>query len=141
MKFKLPRNIISNNVIKNVLYLITLVLAVSYIINEQNLALITLILIACGVYAINKGIVISLFMAIIITNLLLTMNYFENIETMTNNTNNTHCIITRYKEHLDWVQYIRPEISHIFIYNKGDKDNMTDNEAEELINQHFKNKE
>ena len=71
MKFKLPRNIISNNVIKNVLYLITLVLAVSYIINEQNLALITLILIACGVYAINKGIVISLFMAIIITNLLL----------------------------------------------------------------------
>ena len=91
MKFKLPRNIISNNVIKNVLYLITLVLAVSYIINEQNLALITLILIACGVYAINKGIVISLFMAIIITNLLLTMNYFENIETMTNNTNNTNC--------------------------------------------------
>lgn len=94
MNFKLPRNIISNNVIKNVLYLITLVLAVSYIINEQNLALITLILIACVVYAMNKGVVISLFMAIIITNLLLTMNYFENIETMTNNTNytnNTNC--------------------------------------------------
>ena len=87
MKFKLPRNIISNNVIKNVLYLITLVLALSYIINEQNLALITLILIAGGVYAINKSVVIALFIAIIITNLLLTMNYFENIETMTNNTN------------------------------------------------------
>ena len=91
MNFKLPRNIISNNVIKNVLYLITLVLAVSYIINEQNFALITLILIACVVYAMNKGVVIALFMAIIITNLLLTMNYFENIETMTNNTNNTNC--------------------------------------------------
>lgn len=94
MKFKLPRNIISNNVIKNVLYLITLVLAISYIINEQNFALITLILIACVVYAMNKGVVIALFIAIIITNLLLTMNYFENIENienMTNMTNNTNC--------------------------------------------------
>jgi hypothetical protein len=91
MKFKLPRNIISNNVIKNVLYLITLVLAVSYIINEQNLALITLILIACGVYVMNKSVVISLFIAIIITNLLLSTNYFKNINITEGLQNNDNC--------------------------------------------------
>ena len=91
MKLKLPRNIISNNVIKNVLYLITLVLAVSYIINEQNLALITLILIACGVYVMNKSVVISLFIAIIITNLLLSTNYFKNINITEGLQNNDNC--------------------------------------------------
>ena len=91
MKFKLPRNIISNNVIKNVLYLITLVLAVSYIINEQNLALITLILIACGVYVMNKSVIISLFIAIIITNLLLTTNYFKNINITEGLQNSSNC--------------------------------------------------
>jgi len=77
MKFKLPRNIISNNILKNVLYLVSLALAVSYIINEQSLALISLILIACGVYIMNKNIVIALFASIIVTNLLLSMNYLK----------------------------------------------------------------
>ena len=80
MKFKLPRNIISNNVIKNVLYLITLVLAVSYIINEQNLALMSLVLIASGVYIMNKSVVIALFISIIATNLLLSMNYLKEFD-------------------------------------------------------------
>jgi hypothetical protein len=89
-KFTLPTNIISNNVVKNVLYVITLALAVSYIINEENIALLSLALIACGVYAINKNIVIALFISIIITNILLAMNYFktssllENVENMNN---------------------------------------------------------
>jgi hypothetical protein len=74
IKFKLPRNIISNNVVKNVLYLISLALAVSYIINEQSVALISLILIACGIYLMNKSVVIALFISIIITNLLLAKN-------------------------------------------------------------------
>ena len=77
MNFKLPRNIISNNVIKNVLYLVSSALAVSYIINEQSLALLSLIAIACGVYVMNKSVVIALFVAIIITNLLLSMNYLK----------------------------------------------------------------
>ena len=81
MKFKLPRNILSNNVyknvFKNVLYLVSLALAVSYIINEQSLALISLIAIACGIYLLNKSIVIALFISIIITNLLLSMNYLK----------------------------------------------------------------
>ena len=80
MKFSLPRNIISNNVLKNVLYLVSLALAVSYIINEQSLALISLILIACGVYIMNKSVVIALFVSIIITNLLLSMNYLKEFE-------------------------------------------------------------
>ncbi len=80
MKFQLPKNIISNNVLKNVLYLVSLTLAVSYIINEQSLALITLIVIACGVYLMNKSVVIALFVSIIITNLLLSMNYLKEFE-------------------------------------------------------------
>ena len=91
MNFKLPRNIISNNVVKNVLYLITLALAVSYIINEQNLALISLIIIACGVYLLNKSVVIALFISIIITNLLLSINYFENSSIIENIENSDNC--------------------------------------------------
>ena len=77
MKFKFPKNIFSNNVFKNVLYLVSLALAVSYIINEQSLALISLIAIACGVYLMNKSVVIALFISIIVTNLLLSMNYLN----------------------------------------------------------------
>jgi hypothetical protein len=78
IKFNLPRKLISSNVVKNVLYLITLALAVSYIINEQSLALISLIVIASGIYFINKSVVIALLISIIITNLLLATNYFKN---------------------------------------------------------------
>jgi mannitol-specific phosphotransferase system IIBC component len=77
MKFQLPKNILSNNVFKNVLYLVSLALGVSYIINEQSLALISLVAIACGIYLLNKSIVIALFISIIITNLLLSMNYLK----------------------------------------------------------------
>jgi len=82
MNFKLPRNIISNNILKNVLYLVTSALAVSYIINEQSLALLSLIVIACGVYVMNKSIVIALLVSIIITNLLLSMNYLKDYDVM-----------------------------------------------------------
>jgi hypothetical protein len=88
MKFQLPKNIISNSVFKNVLYLVTLALAVSYIIDEQSLALISLIVIACGVYLMNKSVVIALFVSIIITNLLLSMNYFKQFDIIEGNTPN-----------------------------------------------------
>jgi hypothetical protein len=87
MKFQLPKNIISNSVLKNVLYLVSLSLAVSYIINEQSLALISLILIACGVYIMNKSLVIALFVSIIITNLLLAMNYLKEFDIVESNEN------------------------------------------------------
>ena len=80
MKFKLPKNILSNNVYKNILYLVSLALGVSYIINEQSLALISLVAIACGIYLLNKSIVIALFISIIITNLLLSMNYLKEFD-------------------------------------------------------------
>ena len=77
MKFKLPKNIISNNVFKNMLYLVSLALAVSYIMNEQSLALVSLILIACVIYVMNKSIVIALLISIIVTNFLLSINYLK----------------------------------------------------------------
>jgi len=91
IKFKLPKNIISNNIVKYVLYLITLTLAVSYFINEQSLALISLLIIASGVYVLNKNVVIALFISIIITNLLLSMNYLKNNDTIENLQNNDNC--------------------------------------------------
>jgi len=42
---------------------------------------------------------------------------------------------------MTYVKLIDETVYLFSIYNKGNKDNMTDNEAEELINQHFKNKE
>ena len=95
MNFKLPRNIISNNILKNVLYLVTSALAVSYIINEQSLALLSLIVIACGVYVMNKSVVIALFVSIIITNLLLSMNYFKDYDVIEGNRNRTRPTLTR----------------------------------------------
>ena len=91
IKFKLPRNIISNNIVKYVLYLITLTLALSYFINEQSLALISLIIIACGVYVLNNNVVIALFSSIIITNLLLSMNYLKATDTIEDLQNNDNC--------------------------------------------------
>jgi hypothetical protein len=91
IKFKLPKNIISNNIVKYVLYLITFVLALSYIINEQSLALISLIIITSGVYILNNNIIIALFSSIIITNLLLSMNYLKNIDTIEDLQNNDNC--------------------------------------------------
>jgi hypothetical protein len=95
MNFKLPRNIISNNILKNVLYLVTSALAVSYIINEQSLALLSLIVIACGVYVMNKSVVIALFVSIIITNLLLSMNYLKDYDVIEGNRNRTKPTLTK----------------------------------------------
>jgi hypothetical protein len=77
MKFKLPKNITSNNVIKNILYLISLALVVSYILNEQSLAALSFTVIAGVIYVISKSVVIALLLSIIITNLLLSMNYLK----------------------------------------------------------------
>ena len=60
----------------NVLYLIILALIVSYIMNNQILAVVSLFFVGGAAYMITKNIIISLTLSIIITNLLLTMDYF-----------------------------------------------------------------
>jgi hypothetical protein len=37
------------------------------------------------------------------------------------------CIITRYNETIDWIQYIQNEVSVFYIYNKGSNDNLFKN--------------
>jgi hypothetical protein len=59
-----------------VLLLIVTALSVSYIMNKQISAVLSLVLLTGLAYALSKNIVMSLAIAIIITNLLLSMNYF-----------------------------------------------------------------
>jgi len=59
-----------------VLLLIVTALSVSYIMNKQITAFISLLLLSGLAYALSKNIVLSLAISIIITNLLLSMNYF-----------------------------------------------------------------
>jgi hypothetical protein len=80
MALKLPKNLVSSNNMQNVLYLVTLALAVSYIMNRQNLALVSLLVIAGGVYMFKKNVVLALGISIVVTNLLLSMNYFRQFE-------------------------------------------------------------
>jgi hypothetical protein len=86
---------ISQTTKTNVLYLIVFALAVSYIMNKQLTALVSLLFIGGFIYVLTKNIIISLIISIIITNLLLSMNYFpiEGHEGMTtgkkNNTSTT----------------------------------------------------
>lgn len=80
MAFKLPKNLVSSNNMQNVLYLVTLALAVSYIMNRQNLALVSLLVVAGGVYMFKKNVVLALGVSIVVTNLLLSMNYFRQFE-------------------------------------------------------------
>jgi hypothetical protein len=60
----------------NILLLIVTALSVSYIMNKQISAFISLLLLSGLAYALSKNIVLSLATSIIITNLLLSMNYF-----------------------------------------------------------------
>jgi len=135
VNFKLPRNIISNNVVKNVLYLITLALAVSYIINEQSVALISLILIACGIYLMNKSVVIALFISIIITNLLLATNYFKNIYSVENLVSGDKCCSgeTFYTDNISTYNTLSNNINNKTTCEKIERDiiaNMPTNESQ-----------
>jgi len=67
---------ISQNTKLNVLYFITLALIVSYIMNNQTIAIVSLLFVGGSAYMITKNSIISLTLSIIITNLLLTMDYF-----------------------------------------------------------------
>ena len=75
--FKLPTNFSNNNVVKNILYLVSFALIVSYIINKQSWAVISFIVITIIVYVMSKNIVSALFISLSITNILLAMNYLN----------------------------------------------------------------
>ena len=81
---------ISKNIINNILFFITLALAVNFIMNKQITALLSLFLIAGLIYYYNKNITISLLISIIVTNLLLAINYLESpqIEELKNKNEN-----------------------------------------------------
>ena len=80
MAFKLPTNVVSKNNMKNILYVVTLALAVGYLMNRQNIALVSLLFIAGAVYMLKKDVVLALVVSIIVTNILLAMNYFKRFE-------------------------------------------------------------
>ena len=80
MAFKLPKNVVSKNNMKNVLYLVSLALAVGYVMNRQNIALVSLLVVAGAVYMLKKDVVLALGVSIVITNVLLAMNYFKRFE-------------------------------------------------------------
>lgn len=90
--FKMSQIHISKNIINNILFFITLALAVNFIMNKQITALLSLFIIAGLIYYYNNNITIALLISIIVTNLLLAINYLEapQIEKMENNNNNTN---------------------------------------------------
>ena len=73
----IPNINISKNTLHIILYVITLALAVGYLLDNQVLAFVSLFVIAGLIYYVNKNIIYALSISIIITNLLLTMQYLE----------------------------------------------------------------
>lgn len=78
---------ISKNVLTNILYLITLALAINYVMKKQIAALLSLFLIAGLVYYFKKNVTLALIVSIIATNLLIAMKYLggPKLEQLMNN--------------------------------------------------------
>lgn len=72
---KFPKIPVSKNVLTNILYLITLALAINYVMKKQIAALLSLFLIAGLVYYFKKNVTLALIVSIIATNLLIAMKY------------------------------------------------------------------
>jgi len=75
MSRKFPKIPVSKNVWTNILYVITLALAVNYVMKKQISALLSLFLIAGLVYYVKKNVTLALIVSIIATNLLIAMKY------------------------------------------------------------------
>jgi hypothetical protein len=75
MSRKFPKIPVSKNVLTNILYVITLALAVNFIMKKQISALISLFLIAGLVYYFKKNVTLALIVSIIATNLLIALKY------------------------------------------------------------------
>ena len=75
MSRKLPKIRMSKSILTNILYVITLVLAINFIMKKQISALLSLFLIAGLVYYFKKNITLALIVSIIATNLLIAAKY------------------------------------------------------------------
>jgi hypothetical protein len=73
----MPKLFIPRNILKLILYFVTLSIAINFIMNKQILALLSLFIIAGLVYYINKNEMMALLISIIVTNLLLAMQYLD----------------------------------------------------------------
>ena len=89
MSRKFPKIPVSKNVLTNILYVITLALAVNYVMKKQISALISLFLIAGLVYYFKKNVTLALIVSIIATNLLIAAKYLggPKMEYLMNKTN------------------------------------------------------
>ena len=75
MSRKLPKIRMSKSILTNILYVITLVLAINFIMKNQISALLSLFLIAGLVYYFMKNVTLALIVSIIATNLLIATKY------------------------------------------------------------------
>ena len=75
MSRKLPKIHMSKSILTNILYVITLVLAINFIMKKQITALLSLFLIAGLVYYFKKNVTLALIVSIVATNLLIAMKY------------------------------------------------------------------
>lgn len=75
MSRKLPKIHMSKSILTNILYVITLVLAINFIMKKQITALLSLFLIAGLVYYFKKNVTLALIVSIIATNLLIATKY------------------------------------------------------------------
>lgn len=69
--------IFPRNSLKYILYFVTLSIAINFIMNKQIMALLSLFIIAGLVYYINKNEMMALLISIIVTNLLLALQYLD----------------------------------------------------------------
>ena len=89
MSRKLPKIRMSKSILTNILYVITLVLAINFIMKKQISALLSLFLIAGLVYYFKKNVTLALIVSIIATNLLIATKYLggPKMEYLMNKTN------------------------------------------------------
>tara|TARA_B110001452_G_C15238025_1_gene428673 strand:- start:2925 stop:3377 length:453 start_codon:yes stop_codon:yes gene_type:complete len=76
MGYKMGKVFNKKNLV-NLLYVLTVALSVGYFVNKQYNALVCLGLVAGGIYLFNKNVMYALGISIVVTNLLLSMNYLN----------------------------------------------------------------
>tara|TARA_B110000261_G_scaffold163638_1_gene210236 strand:- start:577 stop:903 length:327 start_codon:yes stop_codon:yes gene_type:complete len=77
------KNVVSNDWKTILVVVIALALCVGYLVNKQNQALVSLLVISGVSYLLNKNVMMSLVVGIAVTSLLVTMNYVKRSEGMT----------------------------------------------------------
>jgi hypothetical protein len=78
------KNVVSNDWKTNLVVVLALALCVGYLVNKQNQALVSLLVISGVSYLLNKNVMMSLVIGIAVTSLLVTMNYVKRSEGMKN---------------------------------------------------------